>query len=216
MRTARRWRHYLKPLVFALCLAPALWLAAGVRWPAWVDLGANPVEKIQHTLGLWALRLLLATLAITPLRQLTGQVEWLAYRRMLGLFAFFHVAAHLLFYVVVDQQFAWPILLEDVAERPFITVGFAAFLLLLPLAATSTAAAQRRLGRRWLALHRLIYPAALLGCVHFWWQVKADIREPAAYAAVAAILLGWRLYRRRPRPAVTGAAPTPARGSSRD
>lgn len=196
MSTARRLRRHLKPLLFALCLVPALWLAAGVTHPAWVDLGANPVEEIQDTLGIWGLRLLLATLAITPLRQWTGQLEWLAYRRMLGLFAFFYLASHLLFYVTVDQELAWSILLEDVAERPFITFGFTAFLLLVPLAATSSGRAQRYLGRRWLTLHRLVYPAAVLGCVHFWWQVKADIREPLAYSAVLALLLGWRLYRR--------------------
>ena len=189
-------RRLLKPLVFLLGLVPALWLAAGVTNPGSVDLGANPVEKIQDTLGIWGLRLLLATLAITPLRQLTGQVEWLAYRRMLGLFAFFYLSSHLLFYVAVDQELAWAILIEDVSERPFITAGFAGFLLLVPLAVTSTRRAQRRLGRRWLRLHRLIYPAAVLGCVHFWWQVKADIREPLAYSAVLAILLAWRLYRR--------------------
>lgn len=192
----RSLRRGLKPLVFLLCLTPALWLATGVLRPDWVALGANPVEKIQDTLGVWGLRLLLTTLTITPLRQLTGQVEWLAYRRMLGLFAFFYVASHLLFYVIVDQELAWAILLEDIAERPFITAGLAGFLLLVPLAATSTRRAQRRLGRRWLQLHRLVYAAAVLGCVHFWWQVKADIREPLAYSAVLFLLLAWRLKRR--------------------
>lgn len=192
----RSLRRGLKPLVFLLCLSPALWLATGVLRPDWVALGANPVEKIQDTLGVWGLRLLLTTLSITPLRQLTGQVEWLAYRRMLGLFAFFYVASHLLFYVIVDQELAWAILLEDIAKRPFITAGLAGFLLLVPLAATSTRRAQRRLGRRWLQLHRLVYAAAVLGCVHFWWQVKADIREPLAYSAVLVLLLAWRLKRR--------------------
>ena len=148
--------------------------------PGSVALGANPVEKIQDTLGIWGLRLLLATLAITPLRQLTGEVEWLAYRRMPACSRSFSLRSHLLFYVIVDQELAWAILLEDVTERPFITAGFAGFLLLVPLAATSTRRAQRRLGRRWQRLHRLIYVVAVLGCVHFWWQVKADIREPLA------------------------------------
>ncbi|HEX9708307.1 MAG TPA: protein-methionine-sulfoxide reductase heme-binding subunit MsrQ [Steroidobacteraceae bacterium] len=200
-------RRIAKPLVFLLCLLPAVWLAAAIvalqtggisGWQP-TSLGANPVEKIQDTLGIWGLRLLLLTLAVTPLRTIGGWPRLLAFRRMLGLFAFFYIALHFLWYLFVDQAFDWEQLLADVAKRPFITAGFTAFLLLVPLAVTSTKAAMRRLGRRWQKLHRLVYAAAILGCVHFWWQVKADIREPAVYAAIAAILLGWRLWRHRRR-----------------
>lgn len=200
-------RRIAKPLVFVLCLLPAAWLLAAVialqsggiaGWqPA--SLGANPVEKIQDTLGIWGLRLLLVTLAITPLREFGGWPRLLTFRRMLGLFAFFYIGLHFLWYLFVDQAFDWAQLLADVAKRPFITAGFSALLLLIPLAVTSTKAAMRRLGRRWQKLHRLIYAAAVLGCVHFWWQVKADVREPAVYAAIAAVLLGWRLWRYRRR-----------------
>jgi sulfoxide reductase heme-binding subunit YedZ len=202
-------RRYAKPVVFVLCLLPAAWLAAGIFALASGDvasaaaraLGANPVEKAQDTLGIWGLRLLLATLAVTPLRVLGGWSRLQLFRRMLGLFAFFYIALHFLWYLFVDQASDWGQLLHDVAKRPYITAGFTAFLLLVPLAATSTQRAMRRLGRRWQKLHRLVYVAAVLGCVHFWWQVKADIREPALYAALLALLLGWRLLRRRRGPA---------------
>ena len=162
-------------------------------------LGANPVEKVQDTHGIWELRLLLATLAVTPLRLMLGWPKLQLFRRMLGLFAFFYVTMHFLWYLFVDQAFNWTQLAADVVKRPFITAGFTALVLLLPLAATSTARAMRRLGRRWQRLHRLVYPAAILGCVHYWWQVKADIREPALYAAIAAVLLGWRLAKAQAR-----------------
>ena len=205
-------RRYVKPLVFLLCLLPAAWLLAGLvalqtgepAAAAARALGANPVEKVQDTLGIWGLRFLLATLAVTPLRFLAGWPRLLLFRRMLGLFAFAYIALHFLWYLFVDQALDWAQLLADVAKRPYITAGFTAFLLLVPLAVTSTQAAMRRLGRRWQALHRLVYPAAVLGCVHFWWQVKADIREPIVYAAIAALLLGWRAvraWRRRGRAA---------------
>lgn len=216
-------RRYVKPVLFLLCLLPAAWLAAGVialqsgdtTASAASALGANPVEEVQDTLGIWGLRLLLVTLAITPLRVLGGWPRMLLFRRMLGLFAFFYIALHFSWYLFVDQAFDWAQLAADVVKRPYITAGFAAFLLLVPLAATSTRAAMRRLGRRWQRLHRLVYPAALLGCVHFWWQVKADIREPLVYAAVAAALLGWRAARaiaarmRNPPPPVRKSSPSP-------
>ena len=166
------------------------------------SLGANPVATLTDALGLWALRLLLATLAMTPLRFVTGQPRWLQYRRMLGLYAFFYLALHLAMYFAIDQGFDWRVLLEDVVRRRWITLGMAAFVLLVPLAVTSTRAAQRRLGRRWQQLHYAIYPAALLGCWHFYWQVKRDVREPLAYAAVFALLMlvravrGWQRRRR--------------------
>lgn len=197
-------RRIAKPLVFLLCLLPALWLVAAIAalqtgaiaWWQPTSLGANPVEKIQDTLGIWGLRLLLLTLAVTPIRTIGGWPRLLAFRRMLGLFAFFYIVLHFLWYLFVDQEFDWEQLFADVVKRPFITAGFTTFVLLVPLAMTSTKAAMRRLGRRWQKLHRLVYVAAILGCVHFWWQVKADIREPAVYAGLAAVLLGWRLWRR--------------------
>jgi sulfoxide reductase heme-binding subunit YedZ len=200
-------RRYAKPVVFLLCLLPAAWLALGIGALESGDagaaaaraLGANPVEKVQDTLGVWGLRFLLATLAVTPLRVLTGFAKLHLFRRMLGLFAFFYVAMHFLWYLFVDQAFDWEQLAADVVKRPYITAGFTALLLLAPLAATSTRRSMRRLGRRWEKLHRLVYPAAILACVHFWWQVKADIREPAVYAGVLALLLGWRLLRNRKR-----------------
>lgn len=199
-------RFVLKPLVFAGCIAPFGWLAAGVAGVGGVSLGANPVEEILHTLGKWGLNFLLLTLCITPLRQLTGWVHWMRLRRLLGLTAFFYVLGHFLFYMVVDQGLDLGIVLEDVAKRPYITVGFSGLLLLLPLALTSTRASMRRLGRRWQRLHRLVYVAAGLGCIHFYWQVKADVREPLLYLAVLATLLGWRWWKHRERVARTVAA----------
>ncbi|HEY5559672.1 MAG TPA: protein-methionine-sulfoxide reductase heme-binding subunit MsrQ [Steroidobacteraceae bacterium] len=202
-------RRVFKPLVFLLCLLPAAWLVAGIaNWPP-ASLGANPVETIQDTLGIWGLRLLLATLAVTPLRELGGWPRVLAFRRMLGLYAFFYITLHFLFYLFVDQASDWRQLLADVVKRPYITAGFTALLLLIPLALTSTRRAMRRLGRRWQKLHRLVYVAVVLGCVHFWWQVKADIREPVVYAAITAVLLGWRLqhYWRRRAARTDGSGP---------
>lgn len=214
-------RRVFKPLVFLLGLLPAAWLVAGLAGFPPASLGANPVEKIQDTLGIWGLRLLLVTLAVTPLRELGGWPRLLAFRRMLGLYAFFYVALHFLFYLFVDQAFDWRQLLADVAKRPYITAGFTAFVLLVPLAVTSTRRAMRRLGRRWQKLHRLVYVAAILGCVHFWWQVKADVREPLVYAAITALLLGWRLRRHRQRRAAQAQGSAPARlarghGTERD
>lgn len=218
MNADYRARRYAKPIVFLLCLWPAAWLAAGLvalqagdasSAPARA-LGINPVETVQDTLGIWGLRFLLATLAITPLRVIGGWPWMQAFRRMLGLFAFFYVALHFLWYLFVDQAFDWRQLLADVVKRPYVTAGFTAFLLLVPLAATSTRSAMRRLGRRWQKLHRLVYLAAILGCVHYWWQVKADIREPLVYAAILAGLLGWRLHHSRRR-----RASVPASGAAR-
>lgn len=180
----------IRAAVFLACLAPLLWLAlqaAGGR------LGADPVARLTHETGIWALRLLLLTLAMTPLRRLTGSPWPLRLRRMLGLFAFAYALAHLMVYLALDLQAYWPQLLDDLVRRPFITVGAAALLLLLPLAATSTRAMQRRLGRRWRSLHRLVYPAAVLACLHFLWLVKADWREPAIHLALAVLLLVLRL-----------------------
>lgn len=158
------------------------------------ELGANPIEAVSHATGEWTLRLLLLTLAVTPLRRLTGW-SWLApQRRTLGLLCFSWACLHLATYVGLDLYFDWEGVFEDVAERPYITVGLAGFLCLVPLAVTSTRGWVRRLGRRWVILHRLVYAAAILGVVHFLWQVKADLLEPLVYAGVLGTLLGVRLY----------------------
>jgi len=183
-----------KPLLFALCLAPLAWLA----WDtAQQTLGPDPVAALEHRTGLWALRLLLITLAITPLRRFTGWHKAIRFRRMLGLFAFFYASAHLLIYVVIDLGGFWSQLLEEIVKRPYITVGFSAWLLLVPLAITSTQKMMRRLGRRWQPLHRLVYVAAMFGTLHFLWLVKADHREPALYVGIFVILMLLRLPRRQ-------------------
>jgi len=192
-------RFVFKPLLLLACLAPFLHLAAGAAGLGGMSLGANPVESVLHGLGKWGLNFLLVTLCITPLRQITGWVHWMRFRRMLGLTAFFYLLGHFAFYLVVDRGLDLRVLAEDVIARPYITVGLAGLLLLVPLAATSTRASMRRLGRRWQALHRLVYPAAILGCVHYYWQVKADVREPLLYFAALAALLGWRWWKRRQR-----------------
>jgi sulfoxide reductase heme-binding subunit YedZ len=177
--------------VVAAALAPLGELARGA---ARGTLGANPVEAITHATGLWALRLLLASLAITPLRRASPRLAALApYRRTFGLLAFGYAALHAATFFALDLGFAVARLVEEVAERPYVTLGFASLLALAPLAATSTRGSQRRLGRRWIALHRLAYLAAALGVAHFAWLVKKDLREPIAYAAVLALLLATRL-----------------------
>ncbi len=198
MNTTQQVRFVWKPLVFGLCLVPAILVvtdAAGITG----GLGVNAVEDIQDRFGNWGLRFIMITLAVTPLRQLTGWNLLARFRRMLGLFAFFYVLMHFLTWLVLDQGLLWSAIVEDIGERTFITAGFAAFLVLTALAATSTAGARRRLGRRWQQLHRAVYAAAILGVVHYWWQVKADIREPAVYAAILALLLGYRVLRRTRR-----------------
>src|SRR5690606_15474379 len=146
-------------------------------------LGADPVAEIEHRLGLWALRMLMLALAITPLRQLTGQAALVRFRRMIGLYAFAYACLHLSAYLVLDLRGYWTLVFEDIAKRPYITVGFAAWLLLVPLAITSTKGWIRRLGRNWVRLHKLVYVVGVLAVLHFWWLVKSDIREPALYAA---------------------------------
>lgn len=199
----------LKLVLWLLCLLPALQLWLG--WQAGT-LGANPVETLTRASGEWALRFLLITLAVTPLRRVTGLHWLLRLRRMLGLYAFAYACAHFLLYLWLDQLFDWRAIALDILERPFISVGFAAFVLLLPLAATSNAFAIRRLGgRRWQALHRSVYAIAILAVVHFWWLVKADLLKPFLYAVILAVLLGlrawWRELERRRQLSV----PPPAR-----
>jgi sulfoxide reductase heme-binding subunit YedZ len=199
-------RRYAKPLLFLLCSLPLSWLVARAFGIAGMGLGANPVDELQDHLGQWGLRLLLVTLCVTPLA-VTLRAPWImGLRRTLGLFAFTYLALHFANWLVLDRWFDGSAILADIAKRPYVTVGFAALLMLLPLAVTSTDGWMRRLGRRWHRLHRLVYPAAILGCLHYWWQVKADWREPLLYASVLAVLLGWRLQRARIR-RVARAAP---------
>jgi sulfoxide reductase heme-binding subunit YedZ len=181
----------VKSIIWVACLAPLfrlVWKGLAGR------LGANPIEFITLSTGTWTLVCLLTTLAITPLRRLTGQSWLIRLRRLVGLFAFFYGTLHFITYIWLDKFFDVPDMIKDVMKRPFITAGFLAFLLLIPLAATSTAGAIRWMGgRKWQLLHRLIYISGVSAVVHFWWKVKADVREPAIYAAVLAVLLGIRL-----------------------
>jgi sulfoxide reductase heme-binding subunit YedZ len=188
-----------KALLFVACLAPLAWLAARASGIGGLGLGANPIEELIHRLGSWGLRFLLLTLCVTPLAVSLRRPLFMRVRRMLGLFAFAYLALHFLAWLVLDQSLLWTAIVADVVKRPYITLGFCALLALVPLAVTSTDRWMRRLGRRWHRLHRLVYPAAVLGCVHFWWQVKADWREPAVCAAVLAVLLAWRWRRSRMR-----------------
>jgi sulfoxide reductase heme-binding subunit YedZ len=176
--------------LFLLCLLPFLKLA----WDAARgDLTANPIENLTHRTGFWALTLLMVTLSVTPIRRLTGWNRVIQYRRMIGLFAFFYACLHVAIYFGLDQLLSFQFILEDIAERPYITVGFTAWLLLVPLAITSTRGWIRRLGKRWQTLHRLIYVSAILGVLHFLWLVKADVRQPLIYAAVLGTLFLLRL-----------------------
>jgi len=200
MNQARLITWVLKPLVFALALVPLGLLV----WRGFAgELSADPIEDVTRVTGENALRLLLITLAVTPMRQLTGWNPLARFRRMLGLFAFFYAALHFTTYVWLEQALDWPAIVEDILERPYITVGFTALVLLVPLAATSTNAMVRRLGgRRWKRLHQLVYVATLLGLLHFLWLVKADTREPLIHLAVFAVLMACRLpvlSRRLPR-----------------
>ena len=189
--TQKRLISVAKPLIFILSLCPLLWL---VWLGANHGLGANPVETITHHTGEWGLRFLLITLMVTPARRLTGWNGWQRFRRMLGLFAFFYVCLHFATFLIFDHFFDLQSILEDIIKRPYITVGFTAFVLLIPLAITSTNAMMKRLGRHWQRLHRLIYVIGILGILHFLWLVKADLLEPLIYGGVLGILLGYRLW----------------------
>lgn len=199
----RRTTFY-KPLLFAVCLVPLALLV----WRGYGNhLGANPIESITHATGLWTLRLLLVTLLVTPLRRLTGWTAVQRVRRMLGLFAFFYGTLHFLTYVWLDKFFIWGDIVHDVMKRPFITIGFGAYVLLLPLAITSTNAMMKRLGRRWQTLHRLVYAIPALGVLHYLWLVKADINPPLMYGMLLSVLLGVRVWwLRRKRNAIASAA----------
>jgi methionine sulfoxide reductase heme-binding subunit len=198
---------WTKVVVFAACLVPF----AVLVWRGFQgDLTADPVQFVTHKTGDWTLRFLVITLAITPLRKILHLPQLIRFRRMLGLFAFFYVCLHFTTWIWLDKQFVWSEMWKDVEKRKFITVGFTAFVLLIPLAITSTAGWIRRLGgRRWQKLHRLIYVTAVLGVIHYYWLVKSDVRKPVFYGFLVAVLLAWRLATwligRRGRPA-TGAA----------
>ncbi len=207
---ANKWT---KVPVFLICLVP---FGALVWRTITGNLGANPIEFIQHATGDWTLRFLIFTLCITPLRKLLKLPELIRFRRMLGLFAFFYACLHFLTYLGPDQSFDLAAIWKDVAKRPFITVGFTAFVLLIPLALTSTAGWIRRLGgRRWQMLHRLVYISAICGVIHYYWLVKSAVLRPLTYGAIVAVLLIWRLgdwfLRRRPtisrNPVGAGLAP---------
>jgi len=183
--------RWLKPLVFLTCLIPITRLA----WKGYTGtLGANPIEVITHSTGDWTLILLLVTLSVTPLRKLTGQLWLIRFRRMFGLFSFFYATLHFLTYIWLDKLFDPHEMLVDIAKRRFITVGFTGFMLLIPLAITSTSDWIVRLGgRRWNRLHQLIYLIAIAGVIHYYWLVKADVRKPLQYATVLSLLLGYRV-----------------------
>lgn len=182
---------WLRGAVFGAALVPAGLLVVGFFTD---DLTANPIEYITHQTGYWALVLLVASLAVTPLRRLSGWNDLIRLRRMVGLFAFFYATLHLLTWVVLDKFFDWPWMLEDIVERRFITVGMVSWALMLPLAVTSTQGMIRRLGRRWQQLHRAAYGAAVAGVVHYWWLVKADVQQPQAFAVVLTLLLVFRAW----------------------
>ncbi|MEL6214718.1 MAG: protein-methionine-sulfoxide reductase heme-binding subunit MsrQ [Pseudomonadota bacterium] len=211
MNTLQQVRFILKPVVFLACLVPLAIATAGAFGVAGQSLGVNPAEALLEFFGIWGLRFLLLGLAVTPLRKLTG-IGWIArFRRMVGLFGAFYVSLHFTVYLVLDQGLALAPILEDIIKRPYITVGFAAVLILTAMTLTSTASARRRLGRNWQKLHYGAYAAGVLGVWHFWWQVKKDITEPLVYAAILATLLGlrvaWKLKRRSaPRATATGVA----------
>jgi sulfoxide reductase heme-binding subunit YedZ len=180
---------YLTPIVFLACLIPL----GRLGWKAFhAGLGANPIQVITWSTGTWTLVFLMVTLSVTPVRKLTRQYWLIQFRRMFGLFAFFYACLHFTTYIWLDQFFDFDSIAKDVVKRPFITVGFTAFVLLIPLALTSTQASIRRLGKRWQMIHRLIYVTAVLGVIHYIWLVKKDIRKPVIYASILAVLLGYR------------------------
>jgi sulfoxide reductase heme-binding subunit YedZ len=181
----------LRAAVFLLCVSPIIYTV----WLGLSDgLGANPIEYVTHFTGDWTLRFLVITLAVTPLRRLLRLPELIRFRRMLGLFAFFYGSLHFLTYLWLDKFFDWRDMVKDIGKRPFITAGFLAFVLLVPLAITSTTGWIRRLGgRRWQLLHRLIYVSAIAGVVHYYWLVKSDVRKPVFYASLVAVLLAYRI-----------------------
>jgi methionine sulfoxide reductase heme-binding subunit len=197
LNVAQRYARLYKPLVFVASLLPLALMVGGAAGWFGLSLGADPVKKLEHECGKTALNLLLLTLTVSPVRELAGLPQLLRLRRMLGLFAFFYAVVHFTVYLVLDLELNFRVLGADIAKRPYITIGFTALVLLIPLAVTSTNRMQRRLGRRWLSLHRLVYLIAILAVWHFYWQVKRDVREPLVYAGVLAMLLAYRVMRAR-------------------
>ena len=192
----KSWLSPLKAIVFALSLVPLARIIYAIVFDP-ISLGANPAETILHMSGDWVIYFLLITLAITPLRKLTGWTDLIKFRRMMGLYAFFYACVHFLSYIGFDRLFDLSDMAREIVKRPFILVGFAAFVLLVPLAVTSTRGWVLRLGgARWSALHKAIYPIAILGIVHYWWLVKRDITWPAVFALVLAVLLAYRGFKR--------------------
>ena len=191
----QRYRLLYKPAVFATSLLPLGWLLLSLFGYLGFSAGVDPVKFLELECGQTALNFLFLTLMVTPVRRLAGLPQLLRLRRMLGLFAFFYAALHFSVYLVLDLNFDWRLLGADILKRPYITVGFTALLMLLPLAVTSTRAMMRRLGRRWARLHRLVYVIAAFGVWHYYWQEKRDVREPILYGAVLALLLGYRAVR---------------------
>jgi len=186
--------YIIKPALFLVCLIPFITLVTGAVNNT---LGTNPVETMTHETGEWTLRFLLVTLMVTPLRRLSGKSWLIKLRRMLGLYAFFYACLHFLTYIWFDQYFDWMEVIKDIPKRPFITVGFTAFVLLIPLAVTSNNKMMRRLKKNWVKLHKLVYVIAVLGILHFLWLVKADALEPLIYAFILLTLLGYRAYYQR-------------------
>jgi len=227
--TQQTLRLIVKPLVFVACLGPVAWLTwAGLTG----NLSVNPLSDLTNETGVWALRFLCISIAITPLRRLTGWNWAIRFRRMIGLYAFFYGTLHFLVYTIADRFagldfpdgiMSWTTVRklaasvgEDIYKRPFITIGFTTLMLLLPLAVTSTAGWIRRLGgKRWNALHRLVYVAAITAVIHYYWLVKADVSRPIAYAVVVALLLGFRVYWSRAKAASASRVRPPAAIRSR-
>lgn len=191
----QRWQlGLIKAVVWAACLAPLVWLYLRVYHQVGGFL-ANPSAEILHTVGKTGLNLLLITLAVTPVRNLTKFNLLVRFRRLLGLFSFFYLSLHLAAFVWLDLRFRWRIIFEEIVLRPYLTIGMLALVLMIPLAVTSTRGMQRRLGRRWTTLHRLIYPIGILGVWHFLWHGKQTSNEPVVYAGILTVLLGYRLIR---------------------
>jgi len=199
VNTLQKVRFVGKPLVFLLCLAPVL-LVIGDIFGITGQLSANPIEDILDRFGNWAIRLIMITLAVTPLRRLTGWNWLMRFRRMLGLFTFLYALMHFLTWLLLDRGlaadpgFRWAIVIEDLTERPFITLGFTALILLIAMAVTSTSRMRRRMGRKWDKLHYSVYAVGILGVWHYWWQVKKDTSDAWIYAVILAVLLGLRVY----------------------
>ena len=188
-------KYYVKPAVFLLCLMPLL-LIIGDLFEITGNLGANPIENMQDRFGIWGLRFIVTVLMISPLRFVTGFTWITQFRRMIGLYAFFYVLMHFLVWLLLEQSLLMSAIIEDIATRPFITIGFIALLILLALASTSTMNIRKRMGNSWVRLHSSIYLASILGVWHFWWQVKKDITEPLIYAIIISILLLYRLRKK--------------------